>query len=129
MMPVFADFLFSAGFVSDISRQRLRRKYIQLIKDSLSGKEIKETIVRTFIVRSVRLCYMCVCVCVCVCVILFLLSLFVSLYIFLHLTARYSSTFGKGWVGRGCLHFWYECPLVVFSLRELTCMHCVYLVL
>ena len=77
-MPVFADFLFSAGFVSDISRQRLRRKYIQLIKDSLSGKEIKETIVRTVIVRSVRLCYMCVCVracvracmrvCVCVCV-------------------------------------------------------------
>ena len=29
----------------------------------------------------------------------FLLSLFVTLYIFLHLTAMYSSTFGKGWVG------------------------------
>ena len=30
----------------------------------------------------------------------FLLSLFVTLYIFLPLTAMYSSTFGKGWVGR-----------------------------
>jgi len=46
------------------------------------------------------------CVCVCVCV-FFLLSLFVTLcqYIFLHLTVMYSSTFGKGWVGRSCLYF------------------------
>ena len=35
----------------------------------------------------------------------FLLPLFVTLYIFLHLTAMYSSTFGKGWVGRSCLYF------------------------
>ena len=34
----------------------------------------------------------------------------------------YSCTFGKGWVVRGCLYFigMIECPLVVFSLRELT---------
>ena len=59
----------------------------------------------------------------------FLLSLFVilSLYIFLHLTAMYSCTFGKrvgGWVGTVNI-YWYECSFVVFSLRELTCMHCV----
>ena len=62
--------------------------------------------------------------------ILFLLSLFVILYIFLHLTVMYSSTFGKGWVGRSCFTFWYECmSFGSFSLRELTCMHCVYLAL
>ena len=31
-----------------------------------------------------------------------------------------------GWVGAVCT-FWYERLLVVFSLRQLTCMHCVYL--
>ena len=41
----------------------------------------------------------------------------------------YSCTFGKGWVGRSVCIFGYECPLVVFSLRELTCMHSVYLAL
>ena len=46
--------------------------------------------------------YVCVCVCVCF---FFLLSLFVTLYKFLHLTAVYSSAFGKGWVGRSCLYF------------------------
>ena len=69
---------------------------------------------------------------VCVCVrFFFLLSLFVTLYIFLHLTAMYSSTFRKGWVGRSCLYFfWYECmSFGSFSLQELTCMHCVYLAL
>ena len=34
-------------------------------------------------------------------------------------------TFGKGWVIGAVCTFWYECPLVVFSLRELTCMYCV----
>ena len=57
------------------------------------------------------------------------LSLFVTLCIFLHLTVMYSCTFGKRWVGRGCLYFWYEFPLVVFSLWELIYMHCVYLAL
>ena len=33
------------------------------------------------------------------------LSLFLTLYIFLHLTAMYSCTFRSGWLGRGCLHF------------------------
>ena len=67
-------------------------------------------------------------VCVHVCF-FFLLSLFVTLYIFLHLTVRYSCTFGKGgWVGAVCT-FWYECPMVAFSLRRLACMHCVYLAL
>ena len=59
-----------------------------------------------------------------VCDSFFLLSLFVTLYIFLHLTVMHSSTFGKGWVGR------YECmSFGSFSLRELSCMHCVYLAL
>ena len=37
----------------------------------------------------------------------------------------YSCTFGKGWVGRGCLYFigmsvlWYECSLVVFACESL----------
>ena len=57
----------------------------------------------------------------------FMLSLFVTLYIFLHLTAMYSSTFGKGWVGRSCLHFLLWVSFGSFSLRELTCMHCMYL--
>ena len=55
---------------------------------------------------DVAIITLCVCVCVCVCVwFFFLLSLFVTLYIFLHLTVMYSSTFGKGWVGRSCLYF------------------------
>ena len=47
-----------------------------------------------------------------------------------NLTVMYSSTFGKGgWVGAVCT-FWYECmSFGSFSLRELTCMHCVYLAL
>ena len=49
----------------------------------------------------------------------FLLSLFVTLYIFLHLTAMYSSTFGKGgWVGAVCT-FWHECPLEVLACESL----------
>ena len=64
----------------------------------------------------------------CVCF-FFLLPLFVTLYIFLHLTAMYSSTFGKGWVGRSCLYFLVWVSFGSFSLRELTCMHCVYLAL
>ena len=33
-------------------------------------------------------------------------------------------------LGRGgCVLRWYEYPLLVFRLRELTCMHCVYLAL
>ena len=66
----------------------------------------------------------------CVWVILFfLLSLFVTLYIFLHLNVMYSSTLGKGWVGRSCLYFLVWVSFGSFSLRELTCMHCVYLAL
>ena len=43
----------------------------------------------------------------------------------------YSCTLGRGWVGgqRLFVFSWYECLSVVFSLRELTCMHCVYLAL
>ena len=52
-----------------------------------------------------------------------------SVYIFLHLTAMYSSTFGKGWVGRSCLYLLVWVSFGSFSLRELTCMHCVYLAL
>ena len=43
----------------------------------------------------------------------FLLSLFVTLYIFLHLTVMHSSTFGKGWVGMSA------CPLVVLACKSL----------
>ena len=71
----------------------------------------------------------CVRACVRVCDSFFLLSLFVTLYIFLHLTVMYSSTFGKGWVGRSCLYFLVCVSFGSFSLRELTCMHCVYLAL
>ena len=53
------------------------------------------------------------CVCVCVCDSFFLLSLFVTLYIFLHLTVMHSSTFGKGWVGMSA------CPLVVLACESL----------
>ena len=41
----------------------------------------------------------------------------------------YSSTFGKGWVGRSRLYFLVRVSFGSFSLRELTCMHCVYLAL
>ena len=44
---------------------------------------------------------------------LFLLSLFVTLYIFLHLTVMHSSTFEKGWVGMSA------CPLVVLACESL----------
>ena len=74
-------------------------------------------------------CHNCfLCVCVCVCLIPFLL-LFLTLYMFLHLTTMHSCTFGKGWVGRGCLYLLVWMSFGSFSLRELTCMHCVYLVL
>ena len=67
---------------------------------------------------------------VCVCVILFsVIIICISVYIFLHLTAMYSSTFGNGWVGRNCLYFLVWVSFGSFSLRELTCMHCVYLAL
>ena len=58
-----------------------------------------------------------------------MLSLFVTLYIFFHLTAMYSSTFGKGCVGRSCLYLLVWVSFGSISLRELTCMHCVYLAL
>ena len=41
----------------------------------------------------------------------------------------YSSTIGKGWVGRSCLYFLVWVSFGSFSLREFTCMHCVYLAL
>ena len=41
----------------------------------------------------------------------------------------YSSTFEKGWMGRSCLYFLVWASFGSFSLRELTCMLCVYLVL
>ena len=43
---------------------------------------------------DVNIATITLCVCVCVCV-----------FLFLHLTAMYSCTFGKGWVGTGCLYF------------------------
>ena len=61
------------------------------------------------------------CVCVCVCGSFFLLSLFVTLYIFLHLTVMHSSTFGKGWVGMS------SCPLVVLACESLhVCTVCIW---
>ena len=51
----------------------------------------------------------------------FLLSLFVTLYIFLHLTVMHSSTFGKGWVGMSA------CPLVVLACESLhVCTVCIW---
>ena len=51
----------------------------------------------------------------------FLLSLFVTLYIFLHLTVMHSSTFGKGWVGMSA------CPLVVLACESLhVCTECIW---
>ena len=58
------------------------------------------------VLSEVDVAIITLCVCVCVCL-FFLLSLFVTLYIFLHLTVMHSSTFGKGWVGMSA------CPLVV----------------
>ena len=52
-----------------------------------------------------------------------------SVYIFtFNCYVMYSSTFGKGWVGRSCLYLLVWVSFGSFSLRELTCMHCVYLV-
>ena len=54
----------------------------------------------------------------------------INRYVFLHLTTTYSGTFGKGWMGRGCLYFiGLNAVLVVFCLWGLTCMHYVYLAL
>ena len=65
--------------------------------------------------------------CVCVCVIFFLLSLFVILYIFLHLTAMYSSAFGKGWVGRTVCTFGMSVLLVVLACESLhVCTVCIW---
>ena len=51
----------------------------------------------------------------------FLLSLFVTLYIFLHLTVMHSSTLGKGWVGMSA------CPLVVLACESLhVCTVCIW---
>ena len=51
----------------------------------------------------------------------FLLSLFVTLYIFLHLTVMHSSTFGKGLVGMSA------CPLVVLACESLhVCTVCIW---
>ena len=61
------------------------------------------------------------CVCVCVFFFFFLLSLFVTLYIFLHLTVMHSSTFGKGCVGMSA------CPLVVLACESLhVCTVCIW---
>ena len=61
------------------------------------------------------------CVCVILFSFLFLLSLFVTLYIFLHLTVMHSSTFGKGWVGMSA------CPLVVLACESLhVCTVCIW---
>ena len=59
---------------------------------------------------------------VCVCDSFFLLlSLFVTMYIFLHLTVMPSSTFGKGWVGMSA------CPLVVLACESLhVCTVCIW---
>ena len=57
----------------------------------------------------------------CICDSFFLLSLFVTLYIFLHLTVMHSSTFGKGWVGMSA------CPLVVLACESLhVCTVCIW---
>ena len=76
-------------------------------------------------VRAPALVCVCVCVCVwcgvCVCVcFFFLLSLFVTLYIFLHLTVMHSSTFEMGWVGMSA------CPLVVLAARAYMYVLCVF---
>ena len=67
--------------------------------------------------------------CVRVCVLIPFLLLFLTLYMFLHLTTMHSCTFWKGWVGRGYLYLLVWMSFGSFSLRELTCMHYVYLVL
>ena len=52
-----------------------------------------------------------------------MLSLFVTLYIFLHLTAMTSCLLGRGgWAEAVCI-FWFQCHLVVLSLREPMSMH------
>ena len=71
---------------------------------------------------------MCVCVCVCVCVVLFSVilicnSVYISKFNYCVLLHFWEGVGGKGLFA---LH-WYECHSVVFSLRELTCIHCVYL--
>ena len=65
----------------------------------------------------------------CVCVSFSVIIIRNSVYFFKHFTAMCSSTFGKGWVGRSCLYFLVWVSFGSFSLQELTCMHCVYLVL
>nr|KAG5708451.1 hypothetical protein BaRGS_026178 [Batillaria attramentaria] len=40
MMPVFPDFLFNMGFISDYRRRELRETYTKLIRDGLSGKNL-----------------------------------------------------------------------------------------
>ena len=71
---------------------------------------------RRWCVSEVDVAIITVCVCF-----FFLLSLFVTLYIFLHLTVLYSSTFGKGWVGMSA------CPLVVLACDSLhVCTVCIW---
>nr|KAG5708452.1 hypothetical protein BaRGS_026179 [Batillaria attramentaria] len=40
MMPVYPDFLFSMGFVSDSQRRQMKQNNIKLIADGLSGKRL-----------------------------------------------------------------------------------------
>ena len=59
--------------------------------------------------------------------IFFLLSLFLTLYMFLHLTTMCSCTFRTGWLGRGCLHFTGMNTLVVLACESLdVCTACIW---
>ena len=84
-------------------------------------------LVRVLSEADVAIITPCVCVCVCVCAsvcvrFIFLLSLFVTLHIFLHLTAMCSSAFGNGWVGRSCLYFLVQVSFGSFSVCVCVCV-------
>ena len=63
--------------------------------------------------------------CVCDSFLLFIICNSVYIFTFNCYTYIYSCTFGMGLVGRGCLYFGVLVSFAVFSLRQLTCMHCV----
>ena len=88
------------------------------------GKLFSVRFVRAYMNRQ-RLC-----VCVCVDgwgggVIYFSIIIICNSVCISNLSTTYSGTFGKGWVGRDCLYFIGTNVFCSFSLRELTCTHCV----
>ena len=82
------------------------------------------------VLSEVDVAIITLCVCVCVCVILFSVIIICNCIYFYISLLRIVPLLGRGgWVGAVCT-FWYEClSFGSFSLRELTCMHCVYLAL